>query len=273
MNRQLLKGSVPRKRIRKIQHTLPSPIQIPLNQTRPMTRFLLLSLLAFLPGVVSSTTTQTASKDSYLKDLSTDLGKTWPDNRTINIVCHGHSVPAGYFKTPVVDTFNAYPHLLLRGLKERFPHAVINVIVTSICGESSDKGAARFEETVLNHNPDLILIDYALNDRRLGLETAKTVWLSMIEEAQSRNIKLILLTPTADKRADLNNAEDPLNQHAEQIRELATIHQVALVDSLEAFKSHVDEGGNLTDLLSQSNHPNRKGHELVAEAVLDWFPE
>ncbi|MEK5235702.1 hypothetical protein NST99_08380 [Paenibacillus sp. FSL L8-0470] len=33
--------------------------------------------------------------------------------RTLNIVCHGHSVPSGYFATPIVDTFHAYPHLLI----------------------------------------------------------------------------------------------------------------------------------------------------------------
>lgn len=234
---------------------------------------LLVCLLAlvFSGGGANSSTEPVFSKDNYLAALSTELNKPWPNNRTINIVCHGHSVPAGYFKTPIVDTFNAYPHLLHRGLKERFPNAVINVIVTSIGGESSDKGAARFEETVLNHNPDLILIDYALNDRRLGLETARTAWESMIQAAKSQNIKTILLTPTGDSRADLKNPDDPLSQHATQIRELASIHQVALVDSLAVFKAHVDEGGNLTDLLSQSNHPNRLGHELVSMKILEWF--
>ena len=35
------------------------------------------------------------------------------------------SVPAGYFKTPEVDTMNSYPHLLHAALAARFPHAVI----------------------------------------------------------------------------------------------------------------------------------------------------
>ena len=35
-------------------------------------------------------------------------------NHTVNLVCHGHSVLAGYFKTPEVRTFDAYPYLLHR---------------------------------------------------------------------------------------------------------------------------------------------------------------
>jgi hypothetical protein len=81
----------------------------------------------------------------YLAAVSALLARDWPTNRTVNIVCHGHSVVAGYFETPVVETFNAYPHLLHRGLNERFPHAVINVIVTAIGGENSEQGAQRFE--------------------------------------------------------------------------------------------------------------------------------
>ena len=82
-----------------------------------------------------------AKPDTYLSGVVTELTRQWPANRTVNIVCHGHSVPAGYFRTPVVDTFNAYPHLLHRGLKERFPYAVVNVIVTAIGGENSESGA------------------------------------------------------------------------------------------------------------------------------------
>jgi acyl-CoA thioesterase I len=70
-----------------------------------------------------------ASQRTYLTNLIKVLKAQWPKNRTVNIVCHGHSVPAGYFATPLVQTFDAYPHLLHRLLKERFPFAVINVVV------------------------------------------------------------------------------------------------------------------------------------------------
>lgn len=40
-----------------------------------------------------------------------------------------------------VQTFDADPHLLHVGLKDRFPLAVINVIVTAIGGESSESGS------------------------------------------------------------------------------------------------------------------------------------
>lgn len=216
--------------------------------------------------------TEFPAKATYLLDISTQLQAKWPRNRTINIVCHGHSVPAGFFKTPVVDTFNAYPHLLHRELKRRFPYAVINVIVTGIGGESSDRGAKRFENDVLSHHPDIVTIDYALNDRRIGLEKARISWAAMIEAAKAKGLKVILFTPTGDLSSDIDSPSDPLNQHAEQIRKLAEQYHVALVDSLAAFKDFSADQGKLRDLMSQSNHPNRRGHDLVLEKLLQWFP-
>ncbi len=83
---------------------------------------------------------------------------------------------------------------------------------------------------------------------------------------------MLLLTPTADLNSRLNQPAEPLNQHAEQIRRLAKEYGVGLVDSLAAFQRYVEEGGHLNALMAQSNHPNRKGHDLVVSELLRWFP-
>lgn len=212
------------------------------------------------------------AQSAYLEPIVKAARVDWPRNRTINIACHGHSVPSGYFRTPEVHTFESYPHLMHLGLAAKFPHAVINVIVTGIGGENAEGGAKRFEHDVLSLRPELITIDYALNDRKIGLERARKAWVSMIEAAKAKNIKVILLTPTADLGAKLDDPQDPLNQHAEQIRSLAKEYEVGLADSLAAFKTAVKSGQELRGLMSSGNHPNKSGHALVAAALLEWFP-
>jgi len=155
------------------------------------------------------------NSSGYLSDLKTELQKEWPKNRTINIVFHGHSVPAGYFKTPQVNTLSAYPNLFLTKLKSIYPYAVVNVIVTAIGGENSIKGAERFERDVLIHKPDVIFIDYALNDRRVGLDKAYKAWNLMIKKAKDHSIPVILLTPSPDQRVDYNSPENELKKHAD----------------------------------------------------------
>lgn len=215
----------------------------------------------------------TAHPSTYLADVIRPLRETWPDNRTVNIVCHGHSVPAGYFVTPRVEALQAYPHLLRAGLHARFPLAVLNVIVTAIGGEDAERGAARFARDVLSLRPDVVTIDYALNDRRIGLVRARAAWGSMIEQAKAHGIPVLLCTPTWDLSAKLDRPDDPLRQHAEQIRQLAAEYEVGLADSLAAFQARVAAGTAAADLMAQVNHPNRAGHELVLGELLRWFPE
>lgn len=207
----------------------------------------------------------------YLNDLKIEFQKKWPENRTINLVFHGHSVPAGYFKTPIVNTLESYPYLVLKELKAQYPYAVINIINTSIGGEDSKSGAQRFKSDVLIHKPDVLFIDYALNDRRLGIDSAKVEWESMIQMALEADIKIILLTPSPDQKIDLKEDDTILDQHANQIRALSEKYEVGLADSYALFKNEVISGADLISLMSQGNHPNEKGHALIAKGILDYF--
>lgn len=214
---------------------------------------------------------QVADRGSYLEDLKVQLGKKWPDNKTVNIVFHGHSVPAGYARTPVVNTLHAYPYLTLCGLKERYPTAVINVITTAIGGEQSEQGAERFEAEVLTHRPDVLLIDYALNDRTIGLERSEKAWRQMIEAALGRGVKIILLTPTPDLSENILADEGRLAAHAELIRRLAAEYHVGLADVYAAFRARAEAGEQISLYMSQVNHPNALGHSVAAAEILPWF--
>ena len=213
-----------------------------------------------------------ADPKTYLAGVCRELTKSWPANRTIRIVCHGHSVPAGYAHTPSVHPFDAYPFLLHVGLNQRFPHAVVSIMVTAIGGENSEQGARRFRRDVLSLRPDVVTIDYALNDRAIGVARSEKAWRAMIEMALAAHCKIILLTPTGDLSAHLDDPNDPLNRQAELIRRLAREYHTGLVDSLAAFQDYIRQGGKLANLMAQVNHPNRQGHELVAAQLLKWFP-
>ena len=207
----------------------------------------------------------------YLQECKMELKKEWPKNRTINLVFHGHSVPTGYFKTPIVNTFESYPFQLLKQLKELYPFAVINIITTSIGGENSMSGEKRFESDVLVHKPDVLFIDYALNDRAIGLDKSLAAWSNMIEKATSNNIKVILLTPSPDGSSNMLDPTNDLEKYSSQIKMLAKKYGVGLVDSYDSFKQKVISGDSLSNYMSQVNHPNEKGHLLIANELMKYF--
>ena len=232
--------------------------------------YVILAFNIFLSGQTSDKI-KTAEHSSYLSDIKNELKKEWPANRTINLVFHGHSVPAGYFKTPVVNTFESYPFQLLKELKEIYPYAVINIINTSIGGENSISGEKRFKSDVLIHKPDVLFIDYALNDLPAGLDNAGVAWRKMIEMALKFNIKVILLTPSPDQRINILEQNNELGKHALQIRSLSEEYGTGLVDSYGIFREKVISGDSLSTYMSQVNHPNERGNLLISREILKYF--
>ncbi len=214
---------------------------------------------------------QPASSDTYLASLREPMNARWPLNRTVNIVFHGHSVPAGYARTPVVATLDAYPYQTLVTVKKYYPNAVVNTITTAIGGEDAEQGSARFASEVLTHRPDVVFIDYALNDRKLGLERAEKGWRKMIEEALQAGVKVVLCTPTPDLSARMTSPDDPLTQHAEMIRRLAAEYHVGLADIYAEFVAMIGRGARIADYMSQSNHPNAAGHQVAVSVIAKWI--
>lgn len=237
---------------------------------------LCLLLVVSVTGNAHAQDIQTPASESNAKvqdfqSLKKQLKLTWPKNRLVRFVFHGHSVPAGYFRTPNVHRFDSYPTLFHQAICEQYPTAVIDVCVTAIGGENSRPGSKRFADEVLNLKPDVVFIDYALNDRGIGVDAAREHWRSMIEEAQQANVPVVLLTPTPDSNENILDPNTALAKHSESIRSLGKEYGIPVVDSYATFKQLVLGGANVDKFLSQRNHPNRKGHQVVADLILPLF--
>ena len=230
----------------------------------------LLLSLNFACAQQKNTSVKDQKVETYLDSIKAKLIKKWPNNKSVNLVFHGHSVPTGYTTRGVVDRLQAYPFRTLKKVNEYYPYSVVNSITTSIGGEQSEQGAKRFKEEVLSYRPDVLFIDYALNDRSIGLERAKTAWEQMIVEALKYGTKVILLTPTPDLKEDISSEETELAKHSAQIRAMAKKYNVGLIDSYALFKK-LAEKQPLVGYMSQNNHINQKGHQFVADAIFEYF--
>lgn len=213
---------------------------------------------------------QTADSATYLADVKKELNVVWPKNRTINLVFHGHSVPAGYWHDHEVHTMESYPILTLAKVKSQYPYAVVNAIVTAIGGENSIKGQTRFESDVLVHKPDVLFIDYALNDRFSDINKVREAWEKMIQSAQAKGIKTILITPSPDQRLDILDAKNPLEPYVQMIHQLAEKYHTGLADPYVAFRE-IAKRGELKKYMSHVNHPNKIGHEVIVNELTKWL--
>ena len=249
-------------------HTRLAPPRIIISLTLKIVINIIGEINHFPKGVI---VLPAANPATYLEPVLDALALKYPDNKIINMVCHGHSVPAGYFATPFVNAFSSYPHFVHKMIAERFPFAVANVIVTGIGGENPINGAKRFERDVLNHNPEIVSINYGLrNENDSDNETG--AWREMIEKSLKRDIKIILVTPIWNSfYYTLGEKWDNTFKTAEAIRSLADEYETGLADAFAAFERYINAGGNLANLLSHVNHPTETGHRLIADEFGKYF--
>lgn len=237
-----------------------------------MKKFLMIMTVAgCLAAMMTSPGYAQADSTSYLANIKAELQKKWPANRTVNLVFHGHSVPSGYANTPHVHRLESYPFVVLKDLEQKYPYAVVNVITTSIGGENSEQGERRFNKDVLIHQPDVLFIDYALNDRQMGLARSRAAVEKMIQMALAKKIKVILMTPSPDLTVDITKPDNILGQYTAILRDLAGKYHIGLADSYSAFARIAESGKDLKSYMAQVNHPNEKGHQVIANQIMRWF--
>jgi hypothetical protein len=104
----------------------------------------------------------------------------------------------------------------------------------------------------------------------IGLEASRKAMEYMINERLKKKLKIILLTSTPDQRVDIPDKESDLKKINNQLIDLAEKYQIGLVDSYSVFQNMVSFGGNI-DYMSQVNHPNEKGHQVVANGIMKYF--
>jgi len=140
----------------------------------------------------------------------------------------------------------------------------------------------RMETDVLDKNPDIVFIYIGVNDvwhkttHQTGTDYDKfgKFYTAIINKLKAKNIEVILVTPAGigELKGNANPQDADLNKYSDAIRQLATTHQLKLVD-LRAFWQSYNEANNPNNqekgqLSYDRVHLNDTGNQLVAEAML-----
>jgi lysophospholipase L1-like esterase len=93
-----------------------------------------------------------------VRDRLPNVAAKLKEGKEINVVFLGGSITVGGASPKGYVTF------VTNWLKENYPNAKANVINSGISGTGSDFGARRYDRDVLAKNPDLVLIEFCVND-------------------------------------------------------------------------------------------------------------
>ncbi len=175
----------------------------------------------------------------------------------------GWSVPGGYVKL-VVSGLEAL------GIK-------VVPIPAGVGGNTSREMLARLDKDALSLKPDWLLLSCGVNDvwgRGIDLDTFKKNITSIVDQAQTAGIKVMILTPTPIyERAD-SEFSQKLPAYVAFMVQLARDRKLPLADLHAAYFTYLNaqppDPTNNT-LTIDGVHPNPDGHLVMAQGVLEAF--
>lgn len=182
------------------------------------------------------------------------------------IVCFGDSITAGY------AVRRGFPSFLLESLRQRFPDSKIEMINSGISGDTSQDGLGRLDWAVLSYEPDLVTINFGINDCVLGLsrEEFEMNLVEMVRRIRAGPDSEILLlssqpleSPPYDQR---------VLDYYQTVETVAKEMNVGFVDVYGAWMKRVRVGMPLDSLILPGlDHPNEAGYRIIAEELMSLF--
>jgi acyl-CoA thioesterase-1 len=181
----------------------------------------------------------------------------------VTIVALGDSLTSGWMVA------RGYTEFLRDMLLIRFPKADVRIINSGIPGDTAPGGLYRLQQDALSYSPDLVLVQFALNDAFCGCSLAeyRVAIEAIIERIQQESsAEVLLLTSTLP--ADVSELDVVASFYA-ALKDIAREKGcgVALVD--EHWRDAI-AGGTPHDslVLYDRVHPSEAGYRLMAEAVM-----
>lgn len=209
------------------------------------------------------------------------------ENGPINIVVLGDSVSHGCFGGYGVGTdYHAVYHNRLRLYIQRAHQSMpVNILNYAVGGEISAFGNRIFEERVVPHSPDLVIVCFGLNDINNPVSAFVTELSGIFEKCAAHGIDCVYMTPNmlnthraegtagmyfeyAQKTADIQN-NGTMDTYMDAAREVAAAHGVPVCDAYAIWREMEKAGIDITLLLANYiNHPLPEMHDLFARLLL-----
>ncbi len=184
----------------------------------------------------------------------------------VTIVAYGDSITAGY------AVRRGFPSFWKEALMKKYPEARVEMINSGISGDTTMEGQSRLDWAVLSYEPDLVTINFGINDcvLGLGLEEFEMSFVDMVRRIRAGpNSEILLLssqpleTPPYDRL---------VLDYYHTIERVAKEMDVGFVDVYGAWMRYVQSGTSLGSLILPGlDHPNEAGYRIIAEELMKLF--
>ena len=157
-------------------------------------------------------------------------------------------------------------------LKRRFPETEFTFVNAGIASTCSTTGAFRLTRDVLDHDPDLLFVEFAVNDDQDAMHARRDCIRGMegiIRQARKKNPKLDIVVTffvNDPMLKQLNDGQTPLTSRAHDV--VARHYGVATVDLAREVAQRI-AAGSLTWKEYGGTHPIEAGNRVAADLIED----
>lgn len=184
----------------------------------------------------------------------------------VKIVCFGDSITGVYYHT---GGRRSWCDLLGIALTSIIPKAQIEMINAGTSGHDTNAGLKRMETDVLRHAPDLVVVMFGMNDvRSLTPVVFRNNLRTMVQRARDGGAEVMLMTPNAIGPDDPVRPPARLDEYVKIVREVGRELELPVVDTYSIYAAIMaTDTAAWQRLMSDTIHPNLRGHRIFAEAV------
>ena len=174
---------------------------------------------------------------------------------SITVATIGGSITQG---TAASNQNNCYASRFFSWWQEKFPECEVNTVNAGIGGTDSYLGVHRADEQLLSYAPDVVVIEFSVNDTDKTMN--KYSYDSLVRKVLSAENEpaVILLFTTQEDGTSLQDVH----------REIGAAYDLPMISYREAVYPEVAAGTiNWKDISPDNIHPNDIGHGIIGQLL------
>lgn len=147
-------------------------------------------------------------------------------------------------------------------LEKRFPDAIVNYVNAGISGTPSSYGNIRANRDVLSHDPDIVFVEFAVNDPTTALYTETYECLVRTALSYKTNPAVVLLFSSISQNNKWQETEKPVGEfYSLPMISVGNAVIPAIKENLFSEEDYTEDG----------THPSKWGHQVYSDTIEHFF--
>lgn len=159
---------------------------------------------------------------------------------------------------------DCYARLTTNWLEEKFPGAKINYVNAGIGATGSVCGMARADTDVIEKNPDLVFVEFSVNDTTENTDFNK--------ESYAALLRKLWAAPTSPAIVTIAMTQENGTSFQEYHGEIIKMFDLPMISYKNTILKTIENGYITWDDISNDNiHPNVPGHALLSDLITNYL--